>query len=79
MRRHELDVFSLLFGAVFFLLGGIFLVGGTTVPGSHVGRFWPVPLIALGLFIAVMAGRALASGTHRVGEDEGPEEGPPED
>jgi hypothetical protein len=59
MKRHDLDVISLLFGSVFFLLGGVFLVGGTAVPGSHVGALWPVPLIALGLIIALMALRTL--------------------
>ena len=62
MKRHELDAVSLLFGSAFFLLGGVFLVGGTAVPGLHVGRLWPIPLIALGLVIAVMATRALAAG-----------------
>jgi hypothetical protein len=60
MKRHDLDVFSLLFGSVFFLLGGVFLVGGTAVPGSHVGALWPIPLIMLGLVIALMGARAVA-------------------
>jgi hypothetical protein len=60
MKRHDLDVISLLFGSVFFLLGGVFLVGGTAVPGSHVGALWPIPLIALGLVIAVVGARAVA-------------------
>jgi hypothetical protein len=59
MKRHDLDSISLVAGCVFFLLGGVFLVGGTAVPGSHVGSLWPVPLIALGLLIAGMAGRAI--------------------
>jgi hypothetical protein len=59
MKRHDLDVISLLFGSVFFLLGGVFLIGGTTVPGSNVGALWPIPLIALGLVIALTAARAL--------------------
>jgi hypothetical protein len=59
MKRHDLDVISLLFGSVFFLLGGVFLVGGTAVPGSHVGALWPIPLIALGLVIALTTVRAL--------------------
>jgi hypothetical protein len=61
MKRHDLDVISLLFGSVFFLLGGVFLVGGTAVPGSHVGALWPIPLIALGLLIALMGARAVAA------------------
>lgn len=60
MKRHDLDVISLLFGSVFFLLGGIFLIGGTAVPGSNVGALWPIPLIALGLVIALMAVRTVA-------------------
>jgi hypothetical protein len=62
MKPHQIDPVSLVFGSVFFLLGGVFLVGGTTIPGSHVGRLWPIPLIALGLIIAMIAGRALATG-----------------
>jgi hypothetical protein len=59
MKRHDLDPISLLFGSVFFLLGGVFLFGGTAVPGSHVGSLWPIPLIALGLVIGLMAARAV--------------------
>lgn len=59
MKRHDLDVISLLFGSVFFLLGGVFLIGGTAVPGSNVGALWPIPLIALGLVIALTAAHAL--------------------
>ena len=72
MKRHELDPVSLVFGAVLFLLGGIFLVGGTAIPGSHAGRLWPVPLIAVGLVIAVMAARALPAGrsSHGARDDE---------
>jgi hypothetical protein len=59
MKPHQVDPVSLLSGSVFFLLGGVFLVGGTAVPGSHVGSLWPIPLIVLGLAIALMAARAV--------------------
>jgi hypothetical protein len=62
MKPHQIDPISLVFGSVFFLLGGVFLVGGTTIPGSHVGRLWPIPLIVLGLIIALIAVRGLAKG-----------------
>jgi hypothetical protein len=61
LKRHDLDPVSLLFGSVFFLFGGLFLIGGTAVPGLHVGRLWPLPLIALGLAIALAAARALVT------------------
>jgi hypothetical protein len=76
MKRHDLDVISLLFGSVFFLLGGVFLVGGTAVPGSHVGALWPIPLIALGLVIAVTTVRALVreqSGQRTPGNRQSPD------
>jgi hypothetical protein len=72
VHRHELDPLSLLFGAFFFLVGGVFLVGGTRVPGLHAGRLWPVPLVVLGLAIAGMAARAVAAG--RDGRDAGEDE-----
>ncbi len=59
MKPHQFDPVSLLFGAVFFLIGGVILVGGTAIPGSHVGALWPIPLIALGLAIVAMAVRAV--------------------
>lgn len=60
MKRHELDSISLLFGSLFFLVGGIFLVGGTAVPGSRVGALWPIPVIALGLMLGLIGARAVA-------------------
>jgi hypothetical protein len=59
MERHDLGPISLLFGCVFFLFGGVFLVGGTAVPGSHASWLWPIPVIAQGLLIALMAARAV--------------------
>jgi hypothetical protein len=76
MKPHRLDPVSLVFGSVFFLLGGVFLVGGTTIPGSDVGRLWPIPLIALGLIVAAIAGRALAKGGS--GQGSGGEGSPPD-
>ncbi len=63
MKAHDLDRISLLFGSAFFLIGGVFLVGGTALPGSHLGSLWPIPLIALGLVIALMAVRSVARDT----------------
>jgi hypothetical protein len=69
MKRHGLDSISLLFGSVFFLIGGIFLVGGTAVPGSRVGALWPIPVIVLGLMMGLIGARAVTK--------ESPKEGPP--
>jgi hypothetical protein len=59
VKPHEFDPVSLLFGAVFFLIGGVILAGGTAVPGSHVGALWPIPVIGVGLIIVAMALRAV--------------------
>jgi len=59
VKPHEFDPVSLLFGAVFVLIGGVILVGGTAVPGSHLGALWPIPLIGVGLTIVAMAVRAV--------------------
>jgi hypothetical protein len=74
VKRHELDPVSLLFGSIFFLIGGVFLVGGTSVPDLHFGRLWPIPLIALGVLIVLMAARALVIGaaSHGSRRDEQP-------
>lgn len=51
MRRHRLDPFSLLFGALFVGVGLPFMLGSTI--GDAKGAFWPVFAIVVGsTFIA---------------------------
>jgi hypothetical protein len=73
VKPHAFDPFSLLLGCAFFLVGVVFVVGGTAVPGSHVGALWPIPLITVGVVIVFMAGRAVL----RESSDRTPEERPP--
>lgn len=57
MRRHRLDPFSLVFGAVFLFVGMLFLlerVDGTTL---NLRWLWPLPLIMLGALIIATAVR----------------------
>jgi hypothetical protein len=57
VKRHPLEPFSLVFGATFALLGGVFLFGSPDVTRLHLQWVWPIPLIALGLLIVVLAVR----------------------
>jgi hypothetical protein len=73
VKPHAFDPFSLLLGCAFFVVGAVFAIGGTTVPGSHLGALWPIPLIAVGVVIVFMAGRAAL----REASGRPPEEQPP--
>ena len=56
MERHELDPFSLVFGAVFALLGLVFLVGRPDITAFR--WVWPIPILVLGALVLVLgAGR----------------------
>ena len=55
MKRHRLDPFSLVFGATFSLLGGLFLFARTDVEDLHLKWIWPVPLIVLGVLIIAIS------------------------
>ena len=55
MERHELDPFSLVFGAVFALLGVAFLVARPDV--ASLRWVWPIPILALGALIVGLATR----------------------
>jgi len=57
VKRHPLDPFSLVFGATFALLGGLFLLGSPDVTRLHLQWVWPIPLIAVGLLIVALAVR----------------------
>lgn len=74
MRKHRLDPFSLVFGATFALIGGLFLFGNTNVADLHLKWIWPLPLIVLGgLIIALSLRESRASTLEAVGSDRSPE------
>jgi hypothetical protein len=55
MKRHRLDAFSLFFGLLFLLFGIPFLFGAADVSSIHAPGLWPLPLIALGVLVALVA------------------------
>jgi hypothetical protein len=57
MRRHPLDGVSLLFGALFALVGLAFAVSPTSVTAANLGWIVPIPLIAVGLVVVVASAR----------------------
>lgn len=77
MRKHRLDPFSLVFGAMFTLIGGLFLFARTDIEDLHLKWIWPVPLIVLGALIialSVREGRA-----REVAPSTPPRDGDPEE
>ena len=60
MRRHQLDPFSLVFGATFALVGSVFLFTRTNVTTLHLRWVWPIPLILLGVLIIGLSARSEA-------------------
>lgn len=59
MRRHDLDLVSLITGAVFALVAVAHLVGAVT--GDSLDPLWLAPALLIGLGVAGLAG-ALRSG-----------------
>lgn len=55
MRPHRLDPLSLFFGVIFLLAGIPFLAGVSDVSSVHGGGLWPVPVIALGFLVLLVA------------------------
>jgi hypothetical protein len=55
MKRHPLDAFSLFFGLLFLLFGIPFLFGAADVSTLDVPGVWPLPVIALGVLVALVA------------------------
>jgi hypothetical protein len=73
MEQHELDPFSLVFGAVFTLLGLVFLFARPDITAFR--WVWPIPILALGaLVLTVGAGRS-----RRTREETGVPPSPPDD
>jgi hypothetical protein len=62
VRRHDLDLTSLVAGLVFVALAAVYLVGSLT--DVHIGWRWVVPLLLIGLGVAGLAG-SLRSGLRR--------------
>ena len=62
MRRHDLDLTSLVAGLVFVALSAVYLVGSLT--DVHIGWRWVLPLLLIGLGVAGLAG-SLRSGLRR--------------
>ena len=58
MKRHRLDPFSLVFGICFAALGLGAMVGHLDVSTWRPSWVWPLPIIAIGLLIVVMAARS---------------------
>ena len=54
MRRHELDVASLLTGLVFVAIAVVYLVGQYT--DAHISAGWVLPLGLIGLGVAGLTG-----------------------
>jgi hypothetical protein len=59
VRRHDLDLVSLITGAVFALVAVAHLVGAAT--GDSLDPLWLAPVLLIGLGVAGLAG-ALRSG-----------------
>src|SRR5436190_9423747 len=53
MRRHNFDAISFILGALFAVIGFMFLFGNADVGDFHLAVVWPLPLIAIGLLMLV--------------------------
>jgi hypothetical protein len=60
VKRHPLDPFSLVFGAMFALVGMLFLFARVDIGSLHLKWVWPIPLIVLGILIIGLAARSEA-------------------
>jgi hypothetical protein len=58
MKHHRLDPFSLVFGISFAALGLGAMIGHWDVTNWKLPWIWPLPIIAIGLLIVVMAARS---------------------
>jgi hypothetical protein len=74
VRRHDLDLTSLVAGLVFVALAAVYLVGSLT--DVHIGWRWVLPLLLIGLGVAGLAG-SLRSSFRRPEEPATLDEGAP--
>lgn len=59
MRRHDLDLTSLIGGVVFALVAATYLIAAST--GERVELVWLVPVLLVGLGVAGIAGALRSS------------------
>jgi hypothetical protein len=57
MKRHPLDAVSLVFGALFALIGLAFAISPDAVTGDNLGWVVPIPLIVIGLLVIAASAR----------------------
>ena len=57
MKRHGLDVFSLVFGIAFTAMGLVFLITRVDLDLQHLRWVWPLPLVILGALVIGLAAR----------------------
>ncbi|MEO8423859.1 MAG: hypothetical protein ABI595_08100 [Actinomycetota bacterium] len=55
MKRHRFDPFSFLFGALFLVVGGTFLFGGSGLEVARPERMWAAATVVIGVSLAVWA------------------------
>lgn len=55
MKRHRFDPFSFLFGALFVVVGGTFLFGGSGLDAARPERMWAAATAVVGVSLAVWA------------------------
>jgi hypothetical protein len=60
VRRHDLDLVSLITGVVFALVAAAHLVGAAT--GDALDPLWLAPVLLIGLGVAGLAGALRSSG-----------------
>lgn len=55
MKRHRFDPFSFLFGALFLIVGGTFLFGGSGLEVARPERMWAAATVVVGVALAAWA------------------------
>jgi hypothetical protein len=55
MKRHRFDPFSFLFGALFLVVGGTFLFGGSGLDVARPARMWAAAAVVVGVSLAAWA------------------------
>lgn len=55
MKRHRFDPLSFLFGALFLVVGGTFLFGGSGLEVARPERMWATATVVVGVSLAAWA------------------------